>query len=56
MQHTLCNCDMLLIKCVDEPFVSETYFTHFSSPFNSAVNISFMVIAEPLNDNGPLTK
>ncbi len=44
------------MKCVEEPFVSEMYLTHFSSPFKSAVNISFIVIAEPLNDNGPLTK
>jgi hypothetical protein len=55
-QHTLCNCVILFIKCVEEPFVSEMYLTHFSSPFKSAVNISFIVIAEPLNDNGPLTK
>jgi len=55
-QQTLCSSVILLIKCVEEPLVSVIYLTHFSSPFNSAVNISLIVIAEPLYDNGPLTK
>ncbi len=56
IQHSLCNCDILFMKCVEEPLVSEMYLTHLSSPFNSAVKISFMVIGEPLNERGPLTK
>jgi len=40
-QHEVCNSDIFCMKCVDEPLVSEINLTHFSSPFNSAVKISF---------------
>jgi hypothetical protein len=54
-QHSTCFSVMFCIKCVDEPLVSETNLTHFSSPFNSAVKISLDTNLTPLKNIGPFT-